>query len=61
MPSGTSRRTSSQPGGLCKVLGLSKAERLAGFYRELDYPHDERAALAVAGGLIAVMRATETI
>ncbi len=38
------------------LLGISKAERLGHFYRELDYPDDPRAALRIASGLLAALR-----
>lgn len=35
------------------LLGISKTERLARFYGELDYPDDPRSAQRVAAGLLA--------
>lgn len=37
------------------ILGISKVDRVARFYRELDYPNDPSAAHQVAIGLIAVL------
>jgi len=36
-------------------LGISKVGKLADFYRELDYPNDERAAQELASALIAAL------
>lgn len=38
------------------LLGISKADRLARFYGELDYPDDPRAAQRVAGALLAAFQ-----
>ena len=38
------------------ALGISKVERLAHLYRELDYPDDERAAQRVASSLVDAFR-----
>jgi ppGpp synthetase/RelA/SpoT-type nucleotidyltranferase len=37
------------------ILGISKVDRVARFYRELDYPNDQSAAHKVAIGLIEVL------
>ena len=37
------------------ILGISKVDRVARFYRELDYPNDPSAAHQVAIGLIKVL------
>ena len=38
------------------LLGISKAERLARFYGELDYPDDPRSAQRIAAGLLSAFK-----
>jgi ppGpp synthetase/RelA/SpoT-type nucleotidyltranferase len=40
------------------LLGISKVDRLARFYGELDYPDDPRAAQRIAAGLLTAFRET---